>query len=335
MKSLDYTSLTQPVTKQDIASFKQNSGYKGLGISRTPVWIGSAFSLLFFGLALLIRPDENYQFLTIIWVFLAFIGTVFTVYAENSVRNLQSRIVLTKFAKANDAVYMFKPSGVLEDGLIFKRGHSKEMTHYMKFKSGWEMGSYEYTEGHGKSSTTYEWGFASMPLKRALPNMMLCSAGSKIYNALTTSGLTDSLSSDQKISLEGDFDKYFTLYAPKEYTTDALYLFTPDVMQAAVEHGAAFDMEIIGTRLYIYRQDNTELTKQKTLQDYVEIFDSFGKQLAEQDEHYADERVGNRALNQVAESGRELKRSVNLVGLFITLVIILIGLGFVIYSLYY
>ncbi len=41
-----------------------------------------------------------------------------------------------------------------------------------------------------------------------------------------------SISSSQRISLEGDFDKYFRLYAAHGAETLALSIITPDVMEA-------------------------------------------------------------------------------------------------------
>ena len=43
----------------------------------------------------------------------------------------------------------------------------------------------------------------------------------------------------QVLSLEGDFDRYFTLYCPKEYERDALYVFTPDLMALLDRRGGA------------------------------------------------------------------------------------------------
>ena len=54
----------------------------------------------------------------------------------------------------------------------------------------------------------------------------------------------------QRLSLEGDFDDYFTLYCPETYERDALYLFTPDVMARLIDRVRGFDVEIIDDWLF-------------------------------------------------------------------------------------
>ena len=57
---------------------------------------------------------------------------------------------------------------------------------------------------------------------------------------------------DQRLSLEGDFDTYFSLYCPEGYERDALYLFTPDIMARFIDNAAALDVEIVDDWLFLY-----------------------------------------------------------------------------------
>lgn len=54
----------------------------------------------------------------------------------------------------------------------------------------------------------------------------------------------------QTISLEGDFDKYFTTYFADQYHIDSLSFITPDVMWAMKE-AADYDIEIVGNQLFL------------------------------------------------------------------------------------
>lgn len=152
-----------------------------------------------------------------------------------------------------------------------------------------------------------------------MPNMVL---NSKAGTALNT--FVSDISTDQKISLEGDFDKYFTLYAPQQYKTGALYIFTPDVMQAAIQHGAAFDMEIIGRKLYIYKISTADFASQTNIQGFIELCGSFGRELAEQNVRYTDDRVGNRAANEVAAAGKLLSRRMSIPTLIAMIAIVIV-----------
>ena len=71
-------------------------------------------------------------------------------------------------------------------------------------------------------------------------------------NGLFGSNLPATFDRDQKLSLEGDFDQYFSLYCPEGYEQDALYLFTPDIMARFIDHAAALDVEIVDDWLFLY-----------------------------------------------------------------------------------
>jgi hypothetical protein len=48
-----------------------------------------------------------------------------------------------------------------------------------------------------------------------------------------------------RVSLEGDFDHVFQMYAPKAHKSLALSIITPDVMQTLMKHADRFDIEIL------------------------------------------------------------------------------------------
>ena len=125
------------------------------------------------------------------------------------------------------------------------------------------------------------------------------------------SNLTDTFDRSQTLALEGDFNEYFTLYAPKQYERDALYVFTPDVMAKLIDNGAQFDMEVIDDELYIYKSGRIGLTDEAQLRSILSIFDTIAAELKDQTDYYADERVGDRAQNIVAVPGARLKHGVN------------------------
>ena len=50
---------------------------------------------------------------------------------------------------------------------------------------------------------------------------------------------------DQKLTLGGEFDDKFTLYAPSDYGRDAFQIFAPDLMALFIDRLGTFDVEII------------------------------------------------------------------------------------------
>jgi hypothetical protein len=138
-------------------------------------------------------------------------------------------------------------------GMIFQVGSSRTSSDLVRGDQPRfvEFGNYRYTTGSGKEQTTHRWGYVAIKLDVPLPNIVLDATSN---NALFGSNLPASFSRDQRLSLEGDFDKHFALYCPEGYERDALYLFTPDIMARFVDHAAALDVEIVDDWLFLYAQ---------------------------------------------------------------------------------
>lgn len=140
--------------------------------------------------------------------------------------------------------------------------------------------------------------FLSMRMPRALPHLMIDSRRNGSLRAF--------LPGVQRMSLEGDFDRYFTTYAPKGYERDALELLTPDVMVCLIDHGRRWDIEVVDDRLIVAssrhgrRSDRTEAT---ALLRFAELV---GEELGHQAVSYTDPR-SVRPRSQVAEAGRRLR----------------------------
>ncbi len=79
------------------------------------------------------------------------------------------------------------------------------------------------------------------------------------------------------ISLEGDFNKYFTLKITKNYQIEALEIFTPDVMAELIDKAKNFSLEIINNNVFIYA-NHLIGTKEELLEIY-ELAGYFTKKL--------------------------------------------------------
>jgi len=110
-----------------------------------------------------------------------------------------------------------------------------------------EFANHELRYGVAGTGTAQFGGFCALRLSTRLPHILL-RAHDGPGDRLT---LMDLPASGQRLSLEGDFDDYFTLYCPEEYEADALYLFTPDVMARLIDRVHGFDVEIIDDWLFL------------------------------------------------------------------------------------
>lgn len=161
------------------------------------------------------------------------------------------RFRLDAFARANAMTYAPSIPSPALPGMIFAQGSSREATDLVRgdVPRFVEFGNYRYTTGSGKNRTTHRWGYVAVRLDAPLPHIVLDAVGN---NGLFGTNLPTSFDRDQRLSLEGDFDRYFSLYCPSGYERDALYLFTPDIMARFIDNAAALDVEIVDDWLFLY-----------------------------------------------------------------------------------
>lgn len=149
---------------------------------------------------------------------------------------------------------------------------------------------------------TLEYGwYAAIPLSRRLPHIAL----------LRRDDPGDSnLDQGSRYSMGVEFDETFTLLCPPGYERDALYLFTPDVLAAMLDDAGAaqFGAEVIDDHLFFRFPVNAfpALLFGADVRRAFLLVERTAAELAKQAGGYRDERIGDRALDLVADSGRRL-----------------------------
>ena len=158
---------------------------------------------------------------------------------------------LDRFARANGMSYMPAFGTPSLPGMIFSLGHSRMATDVVTGERPRfvEFANFQYTTGSGKNKTTHKWGYVAVKLDVPLPHIVLDATGN---NGIFGSNLPATFDKDQRLGLEGDFDRYFSLFCPDGYEADALYLFTPDIMARFIDNAAALDVEIVDDWLFLY-----------------------------------------------------------------------------------
>ncbi|MDZ8173120.1 hypothetical protein [Microbacterium xanthum] len=163
----------------------------------------------------------------------------------------ERRYRLDAFARANRLRYLPGIASPPLPGMIFRHGSSRRSTDVVRGERPRfvEFGNYRYSTGSGKNRTTHRWGYVAVKLDIPLPHIVLDATSN---NGLFGSNLPMSYRKEQRLSLEGDFDRYFSLFCPRGYESDALYLFTPDIMARFIDSAAALDVEIVDDWLFFY-----------------------------------------------------------------------------------
>lgn len=158
---------------------------------------------------------------------------------------------LAGFAAANGMAYEPQPIDPSLPGLIFHHGDGRLATQRVRGTQPRfvEFGNHRYSTGSGKHRTVHRWGYIAIHLDTPLPHIVLDAKGN---DALFGSNLPASFDRHQRLSLEGDFDAFFTLYCPEGYEPDALYLFTPDIMVRFMAAASQLDAEIVDDWLFLY-----------------------------------------------------------------------------------
>jgi len=156
--------------------------------------------------------------------------------------------------------YDYQPKGFLETkGRIFQIGDNRKFEDIIQgeFENHpLKLFTYRFITGSGKNRVEHHFTICELTFPTRIPNIVLDAHNFSPY-----------LSFDfnlKKLSLEGDFYKYFTLYCVPGEEIETLQIFTPDVMQDLIEKSPKYDLEFIGDRIYIISPASLK-TRTKTM----------------------------------------------------------------------
>ena len=333
---IKYDALTSDVTADQIRQYRRER-------KRDSVWgkyIGG-FAIAIFALAGIVSivygfssGDTGQGVLGAIMTGLGLLVCFILVIATKHADILAIR--LERFAEQNGLIYSRGPVRVGHQGVIFQVGDSRRADNVVTRVDRargllFEIGDYRYTPGSGKNRHTSYWTYFCVELDRHVPHMLLDATSNNIslFGKTIMSNLPATFKKDQVLSLEGDFNKHFTLYAPQEYKQDAYYIFTPDLMALLIDNAHALDAETIDNKVFFYTPrsgSNSSFTNIDTLQGIVKIIQTVGASMHRRTDYYADENVANRAIDIVATEGRRLKQGVNWIIIVIVVLIFAVNM---------
>ncbi len=251
--AFDPRPLTDPVDPKAVSAFVRaaQSARRGPSAGLIVGIVGGAIALpvLLVLVPLLFTMVGPFALLGAV-VLGALIAGIIAIIVSAQRRGRIARYRLSTFAAANNMTYIDRITAPPLPGMIFQIGHSRRADRIVRGVSPRfvEFGNYQYTTGSGEDSNTYNWGYIAVKLDVPLPNIVLDALGNNSFRT----NLPASFRKDQRLSLEGDFDRYFSLYCPAGYEQDALYLFTPDIMARFIDHAAELDVEIVDDWMFLY-----------------------------------------------------------------------------------
>lgn len=146
---------------------------------------------------------------------------------------------------------------------------------------------------YGRPST---WHYITVKLPAPLPHLMLDATSN---NNRGGSDLPAGFERAQRLSLEGNFDRWFHLYTPAEYEPDTLYMLTPDVMAALIDTASNYNIEIVDDTLVFLTSSAADFTAPEPWQSVRAILDGPAARIVARAGRYRDERVPGQELPRV------------------------------------
>ncbi len=248
MKQLDFSSL-DPAYVADAAHFDKKSKpsrkekvtfYAGLAILLTLMLIIA--NTPYAGIGFLLIPVAGF------WIYYYF-------STQSDVRN---KLSFEEFLKVNN-LYNIAPSKIEARPELFMPESLLEIGQDRKVDFGFEDKSHknktrfcqiEFTIGSGNNSITHKFSCLSLETPALLNHFLLDSKRNELLSFF--SNIPRHYEQKQRISLEGDFDKYFDLYVPSGEHIDVLAVLGPDVMQSLITHSQQFDIETGKHKVYLF-----------------------------------------------------------------------------------
>lgn len=336
----DLRPLTEPLTRTQVRAWRRAHRHVRSG-EASPAWtlliavpmLGFALFYLGFAVPSILGRSTRFELSGLVTIALPILmlGAVVAVVSgafRGAFGRTERLMRLYTFAQANGFGYSPRGASPGYPGMVFQIGRDRTAVDRIARADGrfLDIGNLRYTTGSGKNRKVRTWGYMALRLDRRLPHMLL---DARANNGLLTSNLPTTFAKNQVLSLEGDFDRHFTLYCPREYERDALYVFTPDLMALLIDEAGAFDIEVIDDWMLVYSTTAFRMGDPATLLRLARIVDTVGAKTVRQTRNYADERVGDRAANIVAPPGARLRRGVPWATLAIIAAMIAVWVAFI------
>jgi hypothetical protein len=192
----------------------------------------------------------------------------------------------SNFARDNGFRYRPRPVGVPHVGSLLR---AIQAEYYDMFSSRVGGRAAEFVNARSNTQLIQApsaWGVISIALDRAVPPLLLAPKG----GGAPASATRDAIGKRRRLSLEGDFDRHFTLYAPPDAEREALYVITPDLMALLIDHLPGAHVETIAATLVVTTPRPLRFDRRQTWADIGSILDLVGAKTARQTQRLAPER---------------------------------------------
>lgn len=316
--------LNKPISEQDFHAYKEERKATLGGLFAGGISTNSQLNLVgIISFAIIFVVMGGYiasiaDPLIVMSIVAIVLAVVFGFYFASLLRDrdkyLRKTYQLHELTTANNWRYKRESNTSGQAGSLFVYGHSYKYRHIITSPT-FEVGEVYSEYGQGRSRRAHIFAYLTFPLPQNTPNMLLDGKKNNFSAfGMNMSNLPVAFDGDQVVSLEGDFDKYYTLYAPEGYGRDVRYIFTPNLMEMLIHESSNIDLEIIDNKMYVYFStfNFTDPAFWKTIE---RLMQSIGDTINRQTQYYQDDNTVSKGV--VADGGRRLKRGVSVIAIIL------------------
>lgn len=205
-----------------------------------PEWKSIRWLLLFIGIlygVFLIASPSDLNLRTLIWIVLS-VSPLYILVNKGARKHF-----FQIFAELNGWEYAETGDVGKEEGAIFRKNSGGRITHYIRGKiDGRDLRifTFSFTDQNGK--TIYYTVFA-FKFNGSFPHIFLNRRGNQY-----------GFDAGERVPLPTEFEKKFSLSAPKKYEIEALEIFTPDVLAALLDGEFPHDVEFADREVLIFAE---------------------------------------------------------------------------------
>lgn len=322
LRSVDYTALTAPIDLAEVAEFeaetdrarrwlpRRGGGISPLLVVLTLIFLAGPLLVLtailldaaiwgWWGVVIAFAPA------CVTFIMLAGMLILPALRAPRRAFGWEQHYRLSRFAWDNGLNFETEQAKPKYPGVMFTNLPSVVYNHLTP-KSGrfFDIGNLRYGQlgSDNAMSESGHRGFLAIYLGGLLPHIVLDAKS----NDGMWGGIGVGFAGQPILSLEGDFNSYFTLYCPIGYERDALYIFTPDLMADLVDDSLAFDVELINEWMFVYAMEPFDSTDPAIYERLFRIVETVGRRATRRATTYHDDQYSSPQAAAAKPAGRRM-----------------------------
>lgn len=144
---------------------------------------------------------------------------------------------------------------------------------------------FEFGNLKERRHTSLEWHYLAVSLPAPLPQLFLEATGAGPLTLELPRPVEG-----QRLTVGGQLDRRFTVYAPPGYGLDAMYVLTPVVIAALIDHADRYHVEVTGDTLVFFSPVLADFTEQEPWLAVDAVLQEVVPAVVRQAERYRDER---------------------------------------------